>query len=621
MKNSARSLANSVIFQMLMALLLIAGMALASMSLSVYVTMSAQDDAEAINLAGSLRMQSYRIGHILARAETGEIADPAALIAEENQRFSNKLLNSSISDSVLESGNTPLNQSYRQVVINWQDHMEPLLVKAAAPGASWADISGEYSLYVGEYVDAIDYMVTHLQRNTEGKIELLGMTEGVSIILTIFIVLFFVMKADANFAVPLRRLVLAAQRVEKGDLTHRIEQDTENELGMLSHTFNNMIRSLETQYRTLEEQVDSRTDELRKSNQALHFLYKTSREISSSPHDRQLLSVFLTELKKVADVDLVNLCISAEPNYVDYQLIATQREGLDSCIGDCGQCALAPDRLPSAGHRDISLPIRNRDDLYGFLYVRTGSADSLNPWQNQLLTTVAETLSTAFAFHSTLGRERRLILLEERSAIARELHDSLAQSISYMKLETARLRKMLDRGFEQERISEAFADLQEGLNAAYRHLRELLVTFRVKLDAPNLHAALDHAIGEFEEQTSAELELRYNLGSFAQRPNDDIHVLQILREALNNAIKHSGADKILVECYLDDNKGVIFAVEDNGVGMPDNPEKEHHYGLHTMRERAQQMNGDLSFLQSASGGTRVELHIAPDSTPLPAYYA
>jgi nitrate/nitrite-specific signal transduction histidine kinase len=55
--------------------------------------------------------------------------------------------------------------------------------------------------------------------------------------------------------------------------------------------------------------------------------------------------------------------------------------------------------------------------------------------------------------------------------------------------------------------------------------------------------------------------------------------------------------------------------------MPDNPEKEHHYGLHTMRERAQQMNGDLSFLQSASGGTRVELHIAPDSTPLPAYYA
>ena len=63
----SRQIFHSVIFQILMTMLLIAAMALASMGLSVYVTVNTQDDAEAINLAGSLRMQSYRVAHLLFR--------------------------------------------------------------------------------------------------------------------------------------------------------------------------------------------------------------------------------------------------------------------------------------------------------------------------------------------------------------------------------------------------------------------------------------------------------------------------------------------------------------------------------------------------------------------------
>ncbi|HDY83924.1 MAG TPA: HAMP domain-containing protein, partial [Halieaceae bacterium] len=310
---------HSVIFQILMAMLLIASMALASMGLSVYVTVDTQGDAEAINLAGSLRMQSYRIGNLLSRASSGDVADPLARLVKEKEEFSEKLYRSGIFELIKHSGNTPLKDSYAKVVDNWREKMQPTLAVATAdaPAIHWDDIRREYNQHLEVYVDDIDRMVMHMQRNTEGKIELLGMTEGVSIIMIFFIMIFFIIKADTNFIDPLRGLVQAAEQVKRGDLDYRTNYKGDNELGLLSQTFNDMTQSLQVQYRTLEEQVAERTERLHKSNQALYFLYKTSQEISSSPYDQQLLNVFLSDLKKVIEVDLINICVNPEPNVTE----------------------------------------------------------------------------------------------------------------------------------------------------------------------------------------------------------------------------------------------------------------------------------------------------------------
>jgi len=607
----SRQIYRSVIFQILMAMLFIAAMALASMSMSVYVTVDTQGDAEAINLAGSLRMRSYRIAYLLSRAGDGNLENPLQLLATEREEFADKLYRSNIFESIETSGNTPLQKSYRKVIDHWRDQIDPLLASVAATTGevAWKDIEQHYHRDLIKYVDDIDTMVMHLQRNTEGKIELLGMTEGVSIILILFILMFFIMKADSNFIVPLRGLVLAAESVKKGDLAHRTTYTGDNELGLLSQTFNDMTESLEVQYRTLEEQVTERTEKLHQSNQALYFLYKTSREISSSPYDQNLMNIFLSDLKKVIEVDMINLCVNAEPNFNDYEIITTAKDKDTVCFGDCADCDMAQNRASGLPARDISLPLKNRDDEFGFIYVRTREGAQLESWQYQLLKTVAETLSTAFAFHHTLGQERRVILHEERSTIARELHDSLAQSLSYMKLEVARLKKMTEMGLDSEKIASAIGDLQEGLNAAYKYLRELLVTFRVKLDAPNLRTALEHAVQEFDEKTTANITLDYALSGFALSPNEDIHIVHILREALSNAVKHSQADTISLRCHRNDAGEAVFTVDDNGIGMSANPEKQHHYGIYTMRERAQRLEGILSYSRRQSGGTRVKLQL------------
>ena len=606
---------HSVIFQILMTMLIIAGMALLSMTLSVYVTLDAQNDAEAINLAGSLRMQSYRIANTLHRAGDGVVADPGGQIESERLAFAQTLYRSSISELIEESGNAPLQQSYSAVVSNWESKMEPLLASTSADGdkTSWQDAAGQYDQFVAEYVDDIDLMVDNLQWNTEGKIELLGMAEGVSILLTIFTVIFVIMRTDSNFATPLRGLVKAARNVERGDFSFRTTYKGKNELGLLSQTFNRMTESLDAQYRNLEQQVAERTEKLRNSNQALNFLYKTSREIVSSPYDQQLLDIFLQDLRKVIDVELINLCINAEPNSSEYRIFTTADDKDEFCTREGMNCELTPGRTISSVSREVSLALVNRDDEFGFLYVRTGEGTVLESWQYQLLKTVAETLSTAYAFHHTLGRERRVILHEERSTIARELHDSLAQSLSYMKMEVARLKKLIEQGAEPQTVEGAISGLQQGLNAAYKHLRELLVTFRAKMDAPSLRVALEQAVEEFDAQTRARVTLDYALGAYSMTANEDTHVLHILREALNNAIKHSQADSICLHCLRAENGAALFILEDNGIGMPENPEKQHHYGIYTMRERALQLPGELTFTRAPAGGTRVQLRLEPRS--------
>ncbi len=605
----SKEIYHSVIFQILVAMLFIAGMALASMGLAVYVTLDSQNDAEAINLAGSLRMQSYRIANVLSRASEGELENPKEAILVEKDKFHAKLYQSGISVLVEESGNTPLQHSYAVVVENWEQHMAPLLPTTGKLNEDviWADIRQRYNEHLASYVDDIDQMVLHLQRQAEGKNELLGMTQGVSIFLIIFILIFFVMKADSNFVVPLRGLVRAAKKVEQGDLAYRTSYASDNELGLLSQTFNEMTASLESQYHYLEEQVSERTEKLRKSNLALNFLYKTSREIASSPNDTHLLNIFLADLKSVIEVERLHLFIKTNPNYPDYEVISTLKDTQSISAENCG---INPQLQPRTLHGELMLPLKNREDNYGSLYARTSGGIALDPWQQQLLKTVAETLSTAFAFHRTLDQERRVILHEERSTIARELHDSLAQSLSYMKMEVARLKKMIERGFEPEQVESAISDLQQGLNAAYKHLRELLVTFRIQLDAPDLRSALEHAVNEFDEQSPAQVSLQYTLGSYTLSANQDIHILHIMREALSNAVKHAKANNICLSCSVMNDVDLVFAVEDDGIGMPENPEKQHHYGIYTMRERAQLLKGVFSSSSGTGSGTRVELKLS-----------
>jgi two-component system nitrate/nitrite sensor histidine kinase NarX len=200
---------------------------------------------------------------------------------------------------------------------------------------------------------------------------------------------------------------------------------------------------------------------------------------------------------------------------------------------------------------------------------------------------------------------RRLALHEERGILARELHDSLAQSLTYLKIQAARLALALDQG-DQSQSRAVLGELREGIGSAYRQLRELLTTFRLKMDDRGLNSALESTVEEFRGRGSTAIELDNRLPAVLLAPNEEIHVLQIVREALSNVVRHADACHAWVRLALREG-AVEVEVADDGRGIRQARDQLRHYGHTIMGERAQTLGGRLDVETPSAGGTRVRL--------------
>ena len=109
-----------------------------------------------------------------------------------------------------------------------------------------------------------------------------------------------------------------------------------------------------------------------------------------------------------------------------------------------------------------------------------------------------------------------------------------------------------------------------------------------------------------QSQTSAKLVLDCRLIAGAGRAKQ-VHLLQIVREAVLNAIKHADASEIVVSCVTTADGTHTVTIRDNGIGIGDASEPPGHYGLNIMRERAGRLGGTLHFSQPPQGGTQVSV--------------
>ena len=90
-------------------------------------------------------------------------------------------------------------------------------------------------------------------------------------------------------------------------------------------------------------------------------------------------------------------------------------------------------------------------------------------------------------------------------------------------------------------------------------------------------------------------------------PQQLVHALQIIREAVLNAIKHSKGSLIEVIAHINEDGENELLVRDNGIGIPTLEEPDGHYGLNIMQERCQQLNAKLNISNRPEGGTEVKI--------------
>ncbi len=592
----------SIVIRTGSALVGIALTALLSMFASMMVAETLEGDAQAINLSGSMRMQSYRMVNATLMA-TDTINLPK-LVSEFDDKIESPLLN----HIAHASENKELTGRLKQIHKRW-DHLKPLLFSGNTdPEQLMKETDG--------FVKEIDDFVLALQHSSESKIRLLRALQGITVFIVILVSFIVLYNINQNMAIPLRDLVNAAEQIRSGNFKVRSHYKGEDELGLLASSFNEMSSELEALYLDLERRVERKTLQLQQSNDSLRLLYNASRRLYSAPGEVvQQSRGYLKDLAAVVGLGHISLCLSTSNTGTAYQIVtSSSAERPDFCqLPDCNTCRHTPNKadLTTGLHEVVSFPIGSGNNYCGELTLEVHKGQQVEEWQRNLLNAFADIIYTTLSLNNLAEHESRIALMEERAIIARELHDSLAQSLSYQKLQASRLKRLLEKDADRETLFDSIQQVQDGLNASYRQLRELLSTFRMKIDAPGLEPALIGTLAEFQERSSIDLQLDYRIQDCPLTPNEEIHCLQIVREALSNVIKHSRATNADISLKRLENGHVRVDIKDNGIGIPDLPHKTHHYGLSILAERAESLNGKLNIKRGEENGTLVSLDFLP----------
>jgi signal transduction histidine kinase len=227
-------------------------------------------------------------------------------------------------------------------------------------------------------------------------------------------------------------------------------------------------------------------------------------------------------------------------------------------------------------------------------------------------------LLVVLAFIATTLLSRRMYLpvqaltdhavLEERTRLAREIHDTLAQQLTGIVLELEAADTLLNRGSEQ-RAKSSVEKARELARGALREARRSVWNLRpAPLSATGLVAAIGHEVEAWEERTG--IPARFKARSVPQHPSlsptAEVALLRIGQEALSNAARHGRAEHVDVELRAHDQE-LILSVRDDGVGFDPSASapREDCFGLDGMAERARSAGGTLTVMSAPGEGTTV----------------
>jgi len=627
MKEKRGFLQHSLLLKLGGALALIASFAILGMASSGIIAESIQGSGEAINLTGSLRMQTYQMATLSLTARLPDGGDASTRLHQAIDRFELNLTDARITAMMPAQNETALSQSYARVLDDWQTRVKPRFLAVAAgrpvPAGSLPLLDD-----VTLFVDDIHALVKQIEQDTEAKIRVLRMVLGAALLMTLLVGALTLYLARNDLILPLRDLLSFAANVGRGNLKVRTEHTGTDELGRLGQAFNLMAEDLSRLYQNLETRVAEKTAELTIANRSLELLYHSIARLYNGPVAPDTYAILLNDLENVLGVGHGLACL-VEAGETHARVIAStvrpQQGDADLCgLMSCAECLAHQDLAVHPlqdGRRVLSLPLKDTEHHYGVLQLEMPPGRELAQWQVQLLEALSRHIGIAIGTARRAEQSRRLSLLEERAALARDLHDSLAQSLAYMKIQVSRLKPLVDRADAGAEAAEVLAELREGLNSAYRQLRELLTTFRLRIEGEGLAAALQTTVAEFSDRGGIPVTLDVHLAGCTLSPNEEIHALQILREALSNVLNHARAHKAEVRVVCNGDGSVSASVTDDGLGIRQ-AAGTHHYGMTIMDERAKNLGGQLTVENLPMLGTRVTLHFMPGAAhdaPIPIH--
>lgn len=596
---------------------------LVSVCAAVFIFMIFLDSEEssgkgsAINVAGSLRMQSYIMALAVANSEGMSTKERTHSIEAAVTEFNRRLTSPELQNAIPKDPANPLRQDYQTVRDNFYSEIKPLAESVIVEPSARFD----FLQAVPVFVQKVDRLVVDLENGLENKVDWLKVQLAVTMLMAIFIGSAMIFYLNRVLFSPLHNLAGIAAEVRKGNFSVRARYRGNNEISELCESFNFMIEDLSRLYGSLAEQVRIKTEDLDRSNKALSLLYSLRSLFAQSEMDKDTLQ---EAVKLVGTHFTAADCTLIIHHGNAASLLETARYS-DGALPEefnvtryLQSVAFRPTESEiysfeqNGRHYAMSCcPVKNQDAPLGTLAITREVAD-FTDGEKELIESVCSVFSAQFRAADQQEEAFRLALYEERSTIARELHDSIAQSLAYARIQLTRLSHAVQENKQSADLNPVIGDLRTGIATAYGQLRELLTTFRLKPTAQNLRQSLREILEDFNQRSSIPFTLENQVVGFELSANQQVHLLQILREALSNVTKHSHATAVTVVLKPVGNGTIELSITDNGTGF-NLQDRSGHFGLGIMRERAEALNGYLKLENVDPHGTKVRLQFQIDT--------
>jgi two-component system nitrate/nitrite sensor histidine kinase NarX len=255
----------------------------------------------------------------------------------------------------------------------------------------------------------------------------------------------------------------------------------------------------------------------------------------------------------------------------------------------------------------LAVPLTHRGRVLGLYNLFFDTRAALDAGSMALFKSVGELLGLAL-HNALLERETlRATVLRERQAMAAEVHDSIAQTLSFVKMRLPLLQGAI-AAHDEAAAMKYCADVRQAVSSAHTDLREVLTHFRAPMDPLGLKHALRSGILAFQELTQVDLAFEDHAPELCLSVSQEFQVFRIVQEALANIAKHAQARRAWLKIEQQRDK-VDVVIEDDGAGMAsaDPHDGESHYGVDIMRQRASKLGGTVDVSARDGGGTRVHL--------------
>lgn len=603
-------LKHSVLVKLGLVLSFLAMLSFISIVISTVIADSSSGKASAINVSGSLRMMSFRLLSEIQQPDKHP-AIPATLEQFERRLKTLELLVSQQPDPSLNARLSFIHQ-------HWYEHIRPLALQGIGQETSSQGAILTLSRDIPVFVGRIDEVVFQIENDLEERIRFLRAAQFIMLAIALVVSFITAWMLRRQLVSPLAELLKAARSVAAGSFSARVNHTTRDELGELGQAFNTMMEEIGRMYSHLEDMVADKTQELTRTNESLELLYQTSQRLADGDLNLNTIEEVLHEVEDKLQLGHSMICISEHQQTPAQRLSAslTPEEIESLCANDCHRCFELAQQPIDAPPIKLTEPMRvkfisleNHENRQAVLPLL--ARDSEIPREKlKIMETVGRHIATALDNMRRTEERHRLAVLEERTVIARELHDSIAQSLSYLNIQVMRLDKQLNVESTPEAKAIA-AELKHGLKAAYRELREVITTFRLRVDERGFNAALQETIEEFGRKCGFSITANNSLAGIVLNGNEEMHVIRIIREALANIEKHAKATEAQISIDMDETQRVHVRIRDNGKGFDPNAPARNHYGLIIMRDRAMILDGEVNVQSSTGAGTSVTLTFCP----------